>query len=86
MPYWSNPNVQFEGVDTGTEIEDNAEYMTEGRFDSRDAGTNCLDGNPDAAWMNFEDGGTIGNNCPNGEESYEPDLSVSAGKFDRSHN
>ena len=53
--------------------------MTEERFTSSAAGTNCLDGNPDAAWMNFEGTGTIGNNCPNDEESYEPPLSTSLG-------
>ena len=54
--------------------------MTEQRFISAAAGTNCLDGNPDEAWMNFEPSGTIGNNCPNGETSYEPELSSSLGK------
>ena len=81
VPYWSNPNVMFEGVATGTATDNNAGYMTAGRFDSAAAGTNCLDGNPDAAWMNGEESGTIGNNCPNGETHYELPLSESLGKI-----
>ena len=80
VPYFSNQNVQIDGFATGDAENDNAEYMTAERFDSRDAGTNCLDGNPDDAWMNFQDSGQIGNNCPNGEASYEVPLSVSEGK------
>ena len=83
-PYWSNPDVEFEGVATGTEINNNAKFMTEERFSSAAAGSNCLDGNPDDAWMNFEPTGTIGNNCPNGEETYDPPLSLSAGTIHRS--
>ena len=45
--------------------------MREMRFEYRDAGTNCLDGKPDEKWMNFDPDGTIGNNCQNGESSYE---------------
>ena len=70
----------FEGVATGSDLENNAGTMTEGRFDSAAAGTNCLDGNPDEAWMNGEESGTIGNNCPNGETSYELPLSESLGR------
>ena len=47
--------------------------MTQQRFNFRDAGTNCLDGNPDDKWMNFDPDGTIGNNCPNGEDSFDVD-------------
>ena len=81
LPYWSNPNVEAEGVPSGSRDQDNARYITEERFTSAAAGTNCLDGNPDKAWMNFESTGTIGNNCPNGEEFYEQPLSDSLGKW-----
>ena len=81
VPYFSNQNVQIDGFATGDAENDNAIYMIDTRFDSRDAGTNCHDGNPDAAWMNFEDGGQIGNNCANGETSYEVPLSLSEGNF-----
>ena len=79
IPNWSNPNVKVDGVATGTETENNAGYMTEQRFKSAEAGTNCLDGNPDEAWMHFKSTGSIGNNCPNGKESYEPPLTSSIG-------
>ena len=81
MPYYSNPNVLVDGIATGTETENNARYMSEQRFKSAAAGTNCLDGNPDEAWMNFQPTGIIGNNCLNGESSYEPPLSLSRGKY-----
>ena len=55
--------------------------MTEERFHFRDAGTNCLDGKPDEKWMNFDADGTIGNNCPNGEESFQPPLSLTEGNL-----
>ena len=71
----------IDGVATGTETENNAGYMKEMRFDCSDAGTNCLDGNPDEAWMKGEESGKIGKNCPNGEKSYEPPLSKSLGNF-----
>ena len=71
----------IEGVASGTATDNNAGYMTEERFNSAAVGTNCLDGNPDEAWMNGEASGTIGNNCPNGETSYEPPLSESLGKI-----
>ena len=83
IPYWSNPNVMFEGVATGSDTENNAGYMTEKRFDYAAYGTNCLDGKPDEAWMRGEEYGEIGNNCPNGESSYEPPLSDSLGNFSR---
>ena len=79
VPYWSNPAVELQGVATGSDDENNALFMIEGRAASAAAGTNCLDGNPDEAWMKFESGGVIGNNCPNGEASYEPPLSDSLG-------
>ena len=79
VPYWSNPNVMIDGVATGTETDNNAGTMIEGRFDSAAAGTNCLDGNPDDAWMRGDPSGLIGNNCPNGEASYELPLSESLG-------
>ena len=72
IPYWSNPNVMFQGVATGSDTENNAGWMTKSRFDSAALGTNCLDGNPDES-------GKMKNNCPNGEESYEPPLSDSLG-------
>ena len=81
VPYWSNPAVELQGVATGSDDENNALFMIEGRAASAAAGTNCLDGNPDEAWMKFESGGVIGNNCPNGEASYEHPLSASLGKF-----
>ena len=68
-----------DGFPTGDALNDNAKFVTEERFTSRDAGTNCLDGKPDAAWMNFESSGTIGNNCPNGETSFTVPLSLSEG-------
>ena len=71
--------MNFQGVATGTESQNNAKYMTEKRFESAAAGTNCLDGNPDEAWMNGDDSGKIGNNCQNGEASYKPPLSNSLG-------
>ena len=80
VPYWSNPLVEVDGVPSGSADENNAAYMTEERFNSAAAGTNCLDGNPDDAWMNFEATGTIGNNCASGEEAYELPLSESLGK------
>ena len=79
IPYWSNPNVKFEGVATGSPDENNANYIKEKRFESASAGTNCLDGNPDEAWMQFKPTGSIGNNCPNGEASYELPLASSTG-------
>ena len=66
-PYWSNPDVEFEGTATGSEIANNAKFMTEARFISSRAGSKCLDGNPDKKWMEFDAKGKIGNNCPNGE-------------------
>ena len=81
VPYFSNQNVEYNGIATGDAENDNAHYVIEQRFDSRDAGTNCLDGKPDDAWMNGEDGGQIGNNCPNGEDSFEVPLSWSEGKY-----
>ena len=81
VPYFSNPNVDIDGVTTGDEQNNNANFMIEDRFNSRNAGTNCLDGSPDDAWMNFESGGQIGNNCPNGEESYDVPLSASKGNY-----
>ena len=79
VPYFSNQNVKYNGIATGDAENDNAHYVIEQRFDSRDAGTNCLDGKPDDAWMNGEDGGQIGNNCPSGEASFEVPLSWSEG-------
>ena len=79
-PYYSNPNVTFQGFPTGTESQNNAKTMKEKRFANAAAGTNCLDGKPDEAWMNGDDvSGKIGNNCPNGEASFEPPLSDSLG-------
>ena len=79
VPFWSNPNVMKDGVPTGTDKENNAGYIIEHRKESAAAGTNCLDGNPDEAWMKDVNSGTIGNNCPNGEKSYTPPLSDSLG-------
>ena len=59
--------------------------MKEKRYESAALGTNCLDGNPDEAWMRDINSGQIGNNCPNGEESYTPPLSESLGKKFQSH-
>ena len=81
MPYWSNPDVELGGTATGSDDENNALTMKEGRAASAAAGTNCLDGKPNEAWMKFESGGVIGNNCPNGETSYELPLSASLGNF-----
>ena len=81
MPYWSNPDVELGGTATGSDDENNALTMKEGRAASAAAGTNCLDGKPNEAWMQFESGGVIGNNCPNGETSYELPLSASLGNF-----
>ena len=50
---------------TGDLEHNNAGYMTDKRFEFRDAGSNCLDGFPDEKWMNFELDGEIGNYCPN---------------------
>ena len=72
----------FEGVATGSQDENNAKYIKEKRFESASAGTNCLDGNPDEAWMEFKSTGSIGNHCPNGEESYELPLTLSTGNSD----
>ena len=82
-PYFSNPDVTFDGAATGSEIANNARFITEQRFTSALAGSNCLDGDPDEKWMNFDSEGRIGNNCPNGEESYEPPLTMSSGIFQR---
>ena len=81
VPYFSNQNVKVDGYPTGDANHDNAKFMTKERYKSRDAGTNCLDGNPDDAWMKFKDGGKIGNNCPGDKASYEVPLSVSKGKI-----
>ena len=56
---------------TGDSEHNNAGYMTEKRFEFRDAGSNCLDGFPDEKWMNFKPDGKIGNNCTNDETSSE---------------
>ena len=53
--------------------------MREMRFEYRDAGNNCLDGKPDEKWMNFDPEGKIGNNCLNGESSYEIPENETAG-------
>jgi hypothetical protein len=79
VPYWSNPNVKFEGVATGSQINNNAKYIKQNRFVYASIGTNCLDGNPDEAWMKFKPTGAIGNNCPSGETSYELPLTSSTG-------
>ena len=79
VPFYSNPNVSKDGVVTGTDTENNAGYIKEKRYESAALGTNCLDGNPDEAWMKDINSGQIGNNCPNGEESYTPALSESLG-------
>ena len=81
VPYFSNPDIIYEGVPTGDDQNNNAKRMREMRFEYRDAGTNCLDGKPDEKWMNFDSDGTIGNNCPNGEQSYEIPISETQGKF-----
>ena len=86
-PYFSNPSVNYQGIATGDAEHNNAGYMIEERFAFRDAGSNCLDGNPDEKWMTklangeWDPEGTIGNNCPNGEESFEPPLSLSEGNI-----
>ena len=79
VPYFSNKDVKIDGVATGDAGDNNAAYVTSHRFESRDAGSNCLDGKPDDDWMNFKDGGKIGNNCAGGETSYEVPLSLSEG-------
>ena len=81
LPYYSNPNVQVDGVATGSQTENNAKYMTDNRFASASAGTNCLDGHPDDAWMMFRSDGKIGDNCLNGEQFFEPPLESTRGKF-----
>ena len=70
-PYFSNPDVSYEGVPTGDSQNNNAARMREMRFEYRDAGSNCMDGKPDQKWMNKDPDGKIGNNCANGEHSYE---------------
>lgn len=81
-PFYSNPNVMYEGLPTGTESNNNAKAMTERRFQNAAAGTNCLDGNPNEAWMKGDEiFGKIGNNCPNGESSFKPSLKDSLGKI-----
>ena len=79
VPFWSSPTVTKDGVVTGTETDNNAGYIIEKRFESAALGTNCLDGNPDEAWMKDINSGNIGNNCPNGEKSFTPPLSDSLG-------
>ena len=81
VPYFSNPDIIYEGVPTGDDQNNNAKRMREMRFEYRDAGSNCLDGKPDEKWMNFDSDGTIGNNCPNGETSYEIPVSETQGTF-----
>ena len=70
-PYFSNPDVSYEGIPTGDSQNNNAARMREMRFEYRDAGSNCLDGKPDQKWMDFDPEGNIGNNCLNEEHSYE---------------
>ena len=78
-PYFSNPKVSYEGVPTGDAKNNNAAYMTSERFSHRDDGNNCFDGKPDYKWMNFKDNGKIGNNCKNGQKSFEPPINKCEG-------
>ena len=80
-PYFSNPDVNFEGVPTGDSQNNNAGRMRKMRFEYRDAGSNCLNGKPDDKWMNFDPDGSIGNNCLNGESSYEVPDKYAKGNF-----
>ena len=74
VPYFSNPNVCYEGVHTGDAYNNNAAFITENRFKFRDVGSNCLDGVPNEEW-NF------GKICINGETSYTPAINKSEGIF-----
>ena len=80
-PYFSNPDVIFEGVPTGDSQNNNAARMRQMRFEYRDAGTNCLNGKPDEKWMNFDPDGSIGNNCVDGHSSYVIPVEDTKGSF-----
>ena len=72
VDYFSNPDVKVNGIPVGTISENNAKAMSEKRFKSASAGTNCLDGNPNKDMSER-------NNCPGNKEQYEPPLSDSTG-------
>ena len=55
-PFFSNPDVCFEGVPTGDSQNNNAAFITKNRYKNRDKGSNCLDGKPNENWE-------FGNNC-----------------------
>ena len=75
VDYWSNPDIKINGIPAGTDLNNNAKAMSEKRFESASAGTNCLDGDPGKAMSER-------NNCPKNEEQYEPPLSDSTGKME----
>ena len=45
--YFSNPDVSFEGIPTGTEQENNARAIREDRDETSQRGTNCFTGFPE---------------------------------------
>ena len=73
-PYFSNPNVYFEGVATGSSLANNAKYMTDNRFYYASKGTNCLDGEPNEKWMTFSTTNNlgIGKICGDDDSKYTP--------------
>ena len=81
IPYFSNPDVIFEGVPTGDAEDNNVGTMRRMRFEYQNAGSNCLDGKPDKMWMDLNPDGMIGNNCPNGESSYKVPIDGAESKF-----
>ena len=44
--YFSNPDVSYEGIPTGDNLNNNAKAMTETRDETSQYGTNCYDGIP----------------------------------------
>ena len=74
-PHFSNPDVYYQGVPTGDLLNNNAGYITNNRFKSRDKGSNCLDGKPNENWE-------FGDNCLEGKSSYfHPPIDQSKGIF-----
>ena len=74
-PYFSNPDVCYQGVPTGDALNNNAGYITKNRFKSRDKGSNCLDGKLNRNWE-------FVNNClEENISSFHPSINKSEGDF-----
>ena len=60
IKYYSNPDVYYEGVATGSTEANNALYMTTRKYDYSTGGTNCADGTA-------TDKTEVGNQCAWGD-------------------